>query len=831
MGQNLGELILETSAAFGDDVAFQVRRGFRLERLTFSQVGELARRAAGWLGARGLAPGDRIAVWAPNMPEYAVLYFGAWLAGVVVVPIDVRTREDVVQRFLAAAEPRLGFKSRYLEGALGPPVRETFALEELFDLISGTPPAAPPEVGPDSLCEIAYTSGTTGVPKGVMLTHGNLLAEVEALHVAFPLRRSDRALSVLPLSHALEQVIGLLLAYSSGVRVTYVPRTNPLTIARSLREDRITCLVVVPELLRLLLARIERRAQQEGRRGRWELAHRLAGPLPFPLRRLLFRRVHRTLGGQLRFFGVGGAPLNPALARAWERMGIRVFEGYGLTETSAAATINNRTTNRLGTVGKPIPGVEVRIADDREILIRGPTVSPGYLDNPELNARSFADGWFRSGDVGFFDADGFLHISGRESFKIVLPDGRNVYPEDVERVLDRHPLVKESCVVGVERAGGETVHAVLLTDAPERAGEVVRDANRRLAAHQQIRGHMVWPEEDFPRTATLKVNRTPVRAAVERDRDGQAAAVHRPAGAVAPADPPVALIARVASRPAGDVRDDAELEADLGLDSLGRVELLAAFEEELGWVVEETKVGPQTTVGELRRLVAEGAAADAGPPPARWPRAWPARALRRALLLVVFRLQDRWMRLEVVHPERAAEVPLPAILIFNYQGPYAALVVLRALPPRIRSRVAIAADARLWRGRDRWQGLLGALAVQAFPFVKSGGAVRPSLEEFGRWLDDGYAVIMSPEGDPEIDGEILPFLGGTGLMAVEMGVPVVPFRLEGYHRLFPRDPQFPYLPHRRGRVRLIVGEPLTFPKSMSYREATDRARRALIETR
>lgn len=189
------------------------------------------------------------------------------------------------------------------------------------------------------------------------------------------------------------------------------------------------------------------------------------------------------------------------------------------------------------------------------------------------------------------------------------------------------------------------------------------------------------------------------------------------------------------------------------------------------------------------------------------------------------------MRLEVVHPERAAEVPLPAILIFNYQGPYAALVVLRALPPPIRSRVAIAADARLWRGRERWQGLLGALAVQAFPFVKSGGAVRPSLEEFGRWLDDGYAVIMSPEGDPEIDGEILPFLGGTGLMAVEMRVPVVPFRLEGYHRLFPRDPQFPYLPHRRGRVRLIVGEPLTFPKTTSYQEATDRARRALIETR
>jgi long-chain acyl-CoA synthetase len=340
----------------------------------------------------------------------------------------------------------------------------------------------------------------------------------------------------------------------------------------------------------------------------------------------------------------------------------------------------------------------------------------------------------------------------------------------------------------------------------------------------------VWPEEDFPRTQILKPDRKRVREAVEWQRAG-AAPERRPAEAAPAADPLVAVIARVASRPAGEVRDDAALEADLGLDSLGRVELLSAIEEELGRVVDETKVGPQTIVAELRRLVGEGAAGGVEAEPARWPRAWWARALRRVALWAVFRLQDRWMRIDVVHPERAARLPLPSILIFNYQGPYVPLVMLRALPGRLRSRVAIAADSRLWEGRDRWQGLLAALGGQAFPFVKSGGAVRPSLEELGRWLDDGYAVIMSPEGDPEPDGRLLPFLGGTGLMAVEMGVPVVPFKVEGYHRLFPRDPQFPYLPNRRGHVRLIVGEPVTFPKSMSYEEATERARRALIETR
>jgi len=287
----------------------------------------------------------------------------------------------------------------------------------------------------------------------------------------------------------------------------------------------------------------------------------------------------------------------------------------------------------------------------------------------------------------------------------------------------------------------------------------------------------------------------------------------------------------VTSRSADELREEAELEGDLGLDSIGRVELMAAIEEELGRIVDETRVGPQTTVRELRELVDAGTATDGPAVVARWPRSVWARVLRRLLLWFVFRVQDRWMRLEVVYPERGESLPLPSILIFNYEGPYVPLAILRALPPGVRSRVAMGADARLWEGRDRWQGLLAALAAQAFPFVKSGGAVRRSLDELGRWLDDGYAVIMSPEGDPELGKGLLPFQPGTGLMAVEMQVPIVPVRVEGYGSLFPTEPQFPYLPDKRGRARLIIGEPITFPKTMDYQEATERARQALIETR
>jgi long-chain acyl-CoA synthetase len=401
MPRNLGALIPESAPAGGDAVAFQARRGFRRQRVTFREAAERARRVAGWLMASGLAPGDRLAVWSPNLPEYAVLCFGAWLAGVVAVPIDVRTPQDVVHRFVAAAEPRLGFTSRSLDGTFGPPVEATRSLEDLFDLVAGTPPLAPlPRVAADQLAEIAYTSGTTGLPKGVTLTHANLLAEVAALRAAFPLGRDERALSVLPLSHILELTITLLLGFACGVRVSYVPRLSPATLTRALREDRVTCLVVVPELLRLLLAGLERGARQQGHGGRWRLAHRLAGRLPLPLRRPLFWPVHRALGGRLRFFGVGGAPLDVKLAEAWERMGIRVFEGYGLTEAAGAATLNTWTARRLGSAGRPLPGLEIRIGDDDEVLLRGPTVTRGYFGNAELTAASFADGWLRTGDRG-----------------------------------------------------------------------------------------------------------------------------------------------------------------------------------------------------------------------------------------------------------------------------------------------------------------------------------------------------------------------------------------------------------------------------------------------
>lgn len=826
--------MLEAAASYGSRTAFRMRRGYRLQSFSYSEAGRLALLTGAYLSERGLVPGDCVAVRSPNLPQYAILYFGAWLAGVVVVPIDVRTGPEVEARFLEAARPRLGFRSGSLPGRFPDTVSETVALEELFDLVAGAKPDwRPPTVEPGQLAEICFTSGTTGVPKGVLLTHANLIAQIEGLQEAFPLDPDYRALSLLPLSHVYEQVVDLLLAFSSGVRMTYLPRINPAALLRALQEERITCFVLVPELLRMVLSGIEARAATRSGPRRWELALRLGGWLPYPLRRLLFRQVHRALGGSVIFIGCASAPLDQKLATTCERMGIRIVEGYGLSEIAGAASLNTWTRGRSGSVGRPIPGVALRIAADGEIQVQGPTVMQGYLGQPELTARSFtADGWFRTGDVGRLDADGYLYVSGREAFKIVLPDGRKVYPEDVERILNAHALVRESCVVSLAGPTGESVFAVLLTEDGDKAAAIVSSANRELEDHQQITGFSVWDQPDFPRTPILKIDRKLVQGAVQRGSSAPAKA----AVTVAATDLVTALAGRLAAaegRSISGVNEESRLQEDLGLDSIGRLELLAALEQELGVVVPEIDVGPRTTIGELKQLVAKASPEAPYRAGQRWPRSAWARVLRRLFLWISFRLQDRWMQMEIVHPERAARIPLPSILIFNYQGPYVPLAMLRALPRAVRSRVACAADSRLWQGHDRWQGWLVALAAQAFPFVKSGGGdVRSGLEEMARWLDDGYAVIASPEGNPEYGGELLPFLSGTGLMAVEMQVPVVPFTVDGYHLLFPPPGlPWPYLPNRRGRFRLIIGEPVRLTTGISPKQATLLLQQAMIDTR
>ncbi len=505
---------------------------------TYQELDRRSRITAWRLRALGLAPGDRLLTWSPSSPELPAAYFGAMRARLIIVPLDLRMSTDAVEGIVRssaarhlilgtgrdAPDPReagLGsFPTTTVEALCAEP-DETFANDWEAQLSAAPPPA------PDEVYELVYTSGTTGTPKGVMLAHDNVHASIDTFHRIVP-EMEHRLVSLLPLSHLLEQSVGLCYALSVGAHVLYVRSRNPRVIFDALRDQRVTSMVVVPQVLDLFWSAIEREVGKSGRTAAFNRLRGIARHLPIRLRRLLFRRVHAQLGGQFRLFLSAGAFLPPALQQGWEDLGVTVLQGYGATETGTGSCTTLQD-HGLGTVGRPPPGIEMRIADDGEVQFRGPTLFRGYWNDPAATAAAFtADGWYRTGDIGRLDTKGRLILSGRSKDIIVLPNGFNVYPEDIENAL-RVAGIRDSVVV--ETRPGRIEAIVLSSAAAASAGaaspasdeadtaalrsrldDAVKTANAALGPNQRIHAWRLWPDDDFPRTHTLKIKRAPVRA-------------------------------------------------------------------------------------------------------------------------------------------------------------------------------------------------------------------------------------------------------------------------------------------------------------------------------
>jgi long-chain acyl-CoA synthetase len=490
---------------------------------TYRELERRSRLAAWRLRAGGLERGDRILTWSPSAPDLPAAYFGAMRAGLVIVPLDLRMAADAIERIAARADAR-----RLVVGSgrdapdpaeAGLDRFETIHLEDLVADPDQTFPAdwetqlgAWPRPKPDDVFELVFTSGTTGDPKGVMLAHDNVLASVGAMHHVVP-PMDHRIVSLLPLSHLFEQAVALLYALDVGADILYVRSRNPRLIFEAIRGHRMTSMVLVPQILELFWTALEREVDRAGRTPTFERSRRLARRLPYAARRLIFRQLHARLGGGLRIFVSSGAFLRPSLQQAWEDLGVIVIQGYGSTETGFG-TCTTRDDHGLGTVGRAVPPVRMRLAEDGEIQFAGPTLFKGYWQDPEATAAAFtADGWYRTGDIGRLDADGRLVLMGRTKDIIVLPNGLNVYPEDIENAL-RTAGVRESVVVETRPGRIEAVVLPLADPAaePDRGIQgAVRAANSTLAVHQRIAAVRVWPDDDFPRTHTLKVKRDVVR--------------------------------------------------------------------------------------------------------------------------------------------------------------------------------------------------------------------------------------------------------------------------------------------------------------------------------
>ena len=811
----LTQLIEENAEKHPRKTALTMRMGYRTVSLTYKELFDNARKIACFLEKNGVSKGDKVLLLAPNSPYWISVFWGTILQGAIIVPLNVQMTKETIRKIARETEAKVFFKHLRSTVEVDEHIK-VYDIELLGEETKDIDPSCyiSQEIKEDDVMQILYTSGTTGDPKGVILTHKNFVSNLETLNQLIPISPSDRFLSILPLSHIFEQTVGFLLPFKNTAEIIYAH--SPTAISELLKEHKITKMVAVPEFLSVVMARIETGVRERGTYTLFSALMGISKAIPVkPFRRFLFRTIHKQLGGKLKTVASGGAALDVELEKKWDALGITLIQGYGLTETSPIVSANTYKEHRLGTVGKVIPGVEVKLADDGEILVKGPSVFRGYFKDTEKTKAAFTeDGWFKTDDIGEMDKDGFLSIRGRKKYMIKGAGAQNVYPEDIEFELNKLEEVTDSCVIGIKkRSGIFEIHAVLLGEI-EDPQSVVRSANENLASYQKITGWSVWPEDDFPRSATRKVRRKEVLTWLEKREEVPEKEVH------VAKTPLIHLLSETTGISSALITPETKIVPDLNVDSLLRVELVARIEEKFGMHIDEVKINLETSVADVEDLIKTGEKPAEKIRFKKWTISWWARLNRTIHQIVwIFPITRIFVKLKVEGREHLKDLSLPAVFMPNHISHLDSLVLLVALPFHIQRKIAYAAARDVLYGEFRRRSLLAEILFNTFPFPrKEGEGVKEGLDYIGRLLDSNWSVVLYPEGKMSETRELLPLKKGAGLVAVEMDVPIVPVKIAGTQ---PIVPYAKLIPQRRGTVTVSFGKPLIFSKKDSYIEATE----------
>lgn len=818
---------LEDFQSHGDACAYIQRRGYRTERWSYRHVAETALRFVRELEKRPIGKGDRIMLWGENCGEWVAAFLGCAISGVIVVPMDDGASEDFAQRVFHQVEAKLLVCSRKHPGQIASgrsPASSLVILEDLCETLTGhaASPVSAATVGPDDVLQIVFTSGTTADPKGVVITHGNVLANVGPLEEQMrPYLKYERFvhplrfLNLLPLSHVFGQFLGMFLPPLLGGTVIFQEELKPSEIIRTIQRERVSVLVSVPRVLQSLQQKVERDLEDQGKLEAFRRKYRASEGKHFLHRWWMFRRIHRQFGWKFWAFVSGGAALDSGTEEFWGRLGYAVIQGYGLTETTSLISVNHPFKLGKGSIGKVMPGREVKLAEDGEILVRGGGVAAGYWDSHGRGQVSEPDGWYRTGDIGALDESGNLYFKGRKKEVIVTPAGMNVYPEDLEAVLRRQSEVKDCVVVGIERGGNAEPCAVLILQGDATAEIIVERANQFLAEYQRIRMWLTWPEEDFPRTNTQKPRRNLIRETAKAQLPGAAANPGRIGSS-----PLSELITRIAGRSVPALRPDATLDSDLGLSSLDRVELLSALEDRYQLDLSETGFSAARTVGDLQRMLSGKSAPRVEYHYPRWVLRWPVtwlRFLAHYLLLRPAIVLLGWPRIDGRENLRGWNGPF--LVVSNHIGDVDVGFITTALPAKLRHRLATAAGGEALealhtapRGThlfrrifDRVEWTLGVSLLNLFPLPREAG-FRHSFAYAGQAVDRGHSVLVFPEGRHTVDGKLNPFRTGVGLLANNLNVPVLPMKILGLFEVKQAGRKFA----RPWEIKVRVGRPLKF---------------------
>lgn len=814
MKSGLNKRLAYSLERFSDRRLVTFKSTFFYKRYSYEKILTLTQKFITLLKKEKVKKGDKILICSYNNPQFIFSFLGSLFYGTVFVPIDFGSSESFIKKIAKETEAKFLITSQVKQVNSDLKTYNIESLEEILEPFEKS--SIYHDVSNDDLAEIMYTSGTTGDPKGVMLTHGNVESNIEGVLERLSIDKHFRFLSIIPLSHILEQIAGFFILVSVGAQTIHLQSRRPSEIRTILKKEKITCLVTVPAFLDLLKKGIENQAREKGSYKKLKRVLKLASSLPYQARRLLFHAVHKEFGGRLIKMVSGGAPLRSETQAFWMSLGIKIIQGYGLTETSPVLTADDEYDITIGSVGSTIKDVELKITKDGEILAKGPNITPGYFKNKKKTDELFHNGWLKTGDMGYLDEDGKLFIKGRKKNMILKDAGLNIYPEDIEKILNGMDEIKESCVIGKPVKDDVFVCAVIIpenrSDGIDNVSKkAVRTVNEKLEAYQRIQDIVIWKKKQFPKTHTMKIKRGPVLEEVmEHDteviRDSESK------------DDLVTILSETTHTDADNITDDTNLYMDLKLDSIKVIELATVIEEKLRVEIEEHHINKDTTVKDLRTLIHES----------KKPKkiiklsykylhqVWkPIRFLTQEM---VFALVSYFCKITVVGKENAKKLDEQAIIVFNHLSYFDVPAVLKAFPLRVRMNVAGAAAADHFFVKKRYmdkrmvlsrimQLFIPVYAMSRDKDVENRSSMKRSLQMTGEIIDRGYSLVLAPEGTRTLTGKMQPFKKGIGMIVKDSGLPVVPVKLEGLYEIYPKGKS---LPVKKGPVTVKIGVPIRF---------------------
>ena len=527
------EMLERNAEKYRDCVAFQMKEGKSYRKITYEKTLHLVRKIQTFLIKTGIKSGDRVALISENRPEWALSYLAIVGLGAIAVPLDAFLNPEEIQTLLKDSDTKaIILSKKYIDYIKKTKLEWCSLFMEEFENFPTPTSTLTGEVKLEDIASIVYTSGTTGAPKGVMLSHNNIMSNVVSVASLFDTVPKENLLSILPLHHTFETTVGFLAPFYKGSIITFAESLKSNKILANMQETGVTAMCGVPLLYQLLYNGIVREVEEKNLSKLFSILFLISkffrNVIDVNLGKFLFASVHKKFGGKIRFFVSGGAALDPDIARNYEIMGFTMLQGYGLTESSPVLACCTLEKNKIGSVGQPVPGIEIRAAGPGkvgEILASGPSIMKGYYNQKELTSRVLIDNWLHTGDMGYLDENGYLFITGRSKDIIVTASGVNVYPEEIEFSLNKIPAVKESCVIGVKvkdgvRKGAEEVVALIVPDMEyleklrneddesikEMIAREVQNYNRRIADSKRIARFIICKDE-FPKTRLKKLKR------------------------------------------------------------------------------------------------------------------------------------------------------------------------------------------------------------------------------------------------------------------------------------------------------------------------------------